>query len=96
MAKANSTPRLVREDSDSTALEIDPVTINPIIAYVNDQDECVQNVRNVLVFMGEVFRSGGVDIGASGLQGAADGAGLILETCAAALDFHTQRKGGAA
>ena len=83
-----------KKHTSNTTPEIDPVAINPLIAYANDPEECAQSVSNVLAFMGHAFRAGQFPGGNN--REAADGAGLILETCAAALSFHMQRKVGAA
>lgn len=74
-----------------TTSKINPASINPLIAYANDPGETARSVSNVLAFMGFAFRRG-IDLGSND---AADGVGLILESCAAALDFHTVRQGGA-
>jgi len=81
-----------KEHSSNTAPEFDPVIINPLIAYTDNPEECAQSVSNVLAFMGHAFRAGQFPGGNN--REAADGAGLILETCAAALNFHMQRKAG--
>jgi hypothetical protein len=62
--------------------------INPLIAYEDQPEETAENVRNVLTFMSFAFRDG-LDLGSN--TNAADGAGLILDACASALDFHLNR-----
>lgn len=59
--------------------------INPLIAYEDQPEETAENVRNVLTFMAFAFRDG-LDLGSN--TNAADGAGLILDACASALDVH--------
>ncbi len=64
--------------------------INPLIAYEDQPDETAENVRDVLNFMAEAI----------GQQPCLDspnanGARLILATCASALDFHLGRREGA-
>jgi len=63
---------------------IDPAAINPIIAYADQPEETAENVRNVLTFLALSFLGGNE---AKGKQ-AEHGLGLILETCAAALNYH--------
>lgn len=69
----------------------DAPTINPLIAYVDQPDETAENVRNVLMFMADAL---GNQADTDTVIG--DGARLILETCAAALDFHIDRPSVAA
>lgn len=65
-------------------------TINPLIAYEDQPEETAENVRNVLTFMAFAFRDG-LDLGSN--ANASDGAGLILDACASALDFHLTQSG---
>lgn len=64
--------------------------INPLIAYEDQPEETAENVRNVLTFMAFAFRDG-INLGSN--INASDGAGLILDACASALDFHLNQPG---
>lgn len=63
-----------------------PPILNPMIGYVDQSDETAGNVRDVLMFVADAIGKQ-TDLGAP----LAEGARLILETCAAALDFHIDR-----
>jgi hypothetical protein len=64
--------------------------INPLIAYEDQPEETAENVRNVLTFMAFAFRDG-INLGSN--INTSDGAGLILDACASALDFHLNQSG---
>lgn len=70
------------------------ITPSALLSHADDPTEAAQSVRNVLSFMSMVLLDG-VDFG--GNTSAMEGAGLILETCAATLDAHFgDQAGGAA
>ena len=90
MAKANSTPRLVGEDSKG---QIPPATPSPMLCHSDDATEATNSVRNVLYFMACALREG---FDFAGDEKLLDGAGLILETCAETLSHYLpiREKGG--
>lgn len=81
---------LMHLQSTTKAKAPSPSTINPLIAYEDQPDETAENVRNVLTFMAFAFRDG-INLGSN--TNASDGAGLILDACASALDFHLNQSG---
>ncbi|MBI5922025.1 MAG: hypothetical protein HY847_10330 [Betaproteobacteria bacterium] len=94
-AISKSTPRPVRDDSDSTSPKIDRADIYPLIPTYSPEDTMLC-VSEILAFLSGAMENAEGSSESIPWSGGCMGLSRILDACRYALNYHLEQKGGAA